>query len=470
MLFNSATFLLFFLVTYVAYLASMRHVSLQNFLLLLASYVFYSAWDVRFLALLILTTTVDYAAALAIEAARTRRAKKRYLLLSLVVNLGTLAIFKYFNFGVSTMATLIGSFGVEAHLPTLSIILPVGISFYTFQEISYTFDVYRGTLRAERRFFLFALYVSFFPQLVAGPIERASSLLPQLRSARSISGTDVRLGLEMVLVGFFKKVVLADTLAPIVEEVFDIPNHHSGAVVLLGVIAFAVQIYGDFSGYSLIARGISRMMGITLVVNFQSPYLASSPRDFWRRWHISLSTWLREYLYVPLGGSHIGSWRTFRNLMITMILGGLWHGAAWNFVLWGAYHGLLLVLAHALSGLRATYQRPVGSGVLLGRCITFPLILLGWVFFRSPTLTHVHAILHQLMFEFRWSEELYSYAVPVLLAYGTVILLQWREQRVGYGELLAGCPSPVKAFFYSFFLMSIATCGFRPIPFIYFQF
>ncbi len=329
MLFNSYCFWLFFLVVFVLY-AGLNH-KWQNRLLLVASYIFYGAWDWRFLSLIWISTVVDFFVALKIDEHRHssnhERQKKLWLIVSLCTNLGLLGFFKYCGFFVEEMGQLMDWLGVPLSLPSLSIVLPVGISFYTFQTMSYTIDVYRDQIRPVRDFEGFALYVAFFPQLVAGPIERSTHLMPQIIKPRQLTSDGYIEGLYLVLLGMFKKVVIADNMAIIVNAVFQSPvSQLSGLECLLGVYAFAFQIYGDFSGYSAIARGVSKFLGFDIMVNFNLPYFAQSPQEFWHRWHISLSTWLRDYLYIPLGGNRHGTARTYRNLMVTMVLGGIWHG------------------------------------------------------------------------------------------------------------------------------------------------
>ncbi len=341
MLFNSLEFVVFFAVVLALY--SVLNHPRQNALLLVASYVFYGAWDYRFLLLLIGTTLVDYAVGLAIDRRSDPAARRRILMFSIVANLGVLGVFKYFNFFADSLVEFAGLFGLSVSPVTLNIVLPVGISFYTFQSMAYTIDVYRGHLKPCRSLPDFALYVTFFPQLVAGPIERATHLLPQIYARRVMTAEKIGSGLSLIALGFFKKVVMADNLAPTVNEIFAKQGGYTAEEVLVGAIFFAFQIYGDFSGYTDIARGTSRVLGFELMDNFREPYFARSPSDFWQRWHISLSTWLRDYLYISLGGNRGGRLTTYRNLILTMLLGGLWHGAAWNFVWWGLYHGTLLV-------------------------------------------------------------------------------------------------------------------------------
>ncbi|MDA1306433.1 MAG: MBOAT family protein, partial [Acidobacteria bacterium] len=312
-------------------------------MLLVASYVFYGAWDYRFLSLLGISTIIDYVVALRMADAAGRH-RKAWLIVSLVTNLGLLGFFKYFNFFVDSGNALLIALGVDPMPMRLHIVLPVGISFYTFQTLSYTIDVYRGKLDPTRSLRDFALFVAYFPQLVAGPIERATHLLPQVLNPRRLSMPLLHQGLWLISWGLFKKMVIANNLAIVVDRTFAAGSGATGAEYLIAIYAFAFQIYCDFSGYSDIARGLAALMGIDLMVNFNNPYAATNPREFWRRWHISLSTWLRDYLYVPLGGNRGALWQTYRALMLTMLLGGIWHGAQWTFVVWGLYHGVWLAV------------------------------------------------------------------------------------------------------------------------------
>jgi D-alanyl-lipoteichoic acid acyltransferase DltB (MBOAT superfamily) len=343
MVFNSIIFLVFLAVVLLLYYR--LGFRAQNWMLVGASYLFYGWWDYRFVGLLLFTTVFDYFCALWIE--RESRTSRRRLLLasSMTVNLGVLCIFKYFNFFAGSLQRAFDVFGITLSFPTLHVVLPVGISFYTFLSMSYTIDVYRKELPATRNLLEFMLYVAFFPHLVAGPIVRASFLLPQCQKPRKIIPEEVANGIWLILMGFVKKVVIADRLSQVVAWGFSGGEPRVGnANSWLVIYAFAFQIYGDFSGYSDIARGISKLMGFELVVNFRAPYLVSDPASFWRHWHISLSTWLRDYLYIPLGGNRYGRLKTYRNLGLTMLLGGLWHGAGAAYVLWGLYHGALLAI------------------------------------------------------------------------------------------------------------------------------
>jgi D-alanyl-lipoteichoic acid acyltransferase DltB (MBOAT superfamily) len=385
-IFNSFQFFVFLAIVLTAYwLLSHRR---QNLLLLLASYVFYGWWDYRFLSLILISTVVDFFVAQRLHREVDRFRRRRWLFVSLGVNLGILAIFKYFDFFVDSAVSLLDSVGFAAHPPTLAIVLPVGISFYTFQTISYTFDVYRKRIEPERNLLTFGVYVAFFPQLVAGPIERAQHLLPQIQAVRVRPSIEkLWSGSWLILTGLFKKIVLADGLASVVQTRFDSPDQHGGLSLLIGVYAFAIQIYGDFSGYSSIARGVSRLFGIELMRNFEQPYLSTSISQFWRTWHISLSTWLWDYLYVPLGGNRRGTRRVYINLALTMLLGGLWHGAAWTFVVWGGLHGLYLS-AHRVVGAYEPRGRPVAPRIsdLWRVALTFHLVAFAWIFFRADSL------------------------------------------------------------------------------------
>ena len=342
MLFNSLVFLGFLSVVLMVY--PRLHWRRQNLFLLAASYYFYGTWDWRFTSLLMISTVVDYFVGQRIHMATEIRRRKLLLTISVMVNLGILGFFKYFNFFVDSLGVLLDGAGFDPHLPVLRIILPVGISFYTFQTMSYTIDIYRKRMEPTRNFIDFALFVSFFPQLVAGPIERARVLLPQIAAPRQVTRPMITSGLNLMLMGYLKKVAIADTLAPLVDQIFSQPAGLDTGTLLTGVYAFAFQVYGDFSGYSDIARGVSRLLGFELLENFNAPYLSRSITEFWRRWHISLSTWLRDYLYIGLGGNRKGEFRTYINLFLTMLLAGLWHGAAWTFVVFGALHGVYLTV------------------------------------------------------------------------------------------------------------------------------
>ena len=387
MLFNTITYAIFLPVVLALYWA-LRHKQ-QNVVLLIASYVFYGAWDYRFLALIWISTLIDYSVGLGLARTEDETKRKRMFLISVAANLGILGFFKYYGFFVDSFTSFMGNFGLAPNVPLFEVLLPVGISFYTFQTMSYAFDIYRRRMEPTKSLLNFATFVAFFPQLVAGPIERAVNLLPQIERERTRPPFEqLRSGLFLILLGLFKKVAIADAVAPIANDAFGNAGEVSSATLVLGVLAFALQIYGDFSGYSDIARGSSRLFGIELMRNFEQPYLSRSITEFWRTWHISLSSWLHDYLYVPLGGNKSGKWVTYRNLMLTMLLGGLWHGAAWTFVVWGGMHGLFLGIHRALGGYVPRGRPPVPRfrdipAVLL----TFASVSLLWVFFRADSLT-----------------------------------------------------------------------------------
>jgi alginate O-acetyltransferase complex protein AlgI len=393
MLFNSWSFPPFVaIVLALYYLMSRRG---QNAMLLVASYFFYACWDWRFLGLLVLSTSADWTLANLIKRDPTRQGAKRWVAASVALNLCFLGFFKYFNFFVDSADALLNSLGAPGFGRHLSVVLPVGISFYTFQSISYIVDVYRGDVEPARDPIDYALFVAFFPHLVAGPIMHSRDLLPQMQNPRHTTGEQVRAGLWLMLWGFFKKMVVSDNLASLVDSVYGAPAA-TGGHVLLATYAFAYQIYCDFSGYTDIARGAAKLMGFELMLNFNRPYLAVNPSDFWRRWHISLSTWLRDYLYIPLGGNRGGRLLTYRNLMVTMLLGGLWHGAAWNFVLWGFFHGVLLI-GHRLVEEWRLWPFEGRLARLFSRVVMFHLVCYGWLLFRATSFTQIRAFTRSLL-------------------------------------------------------------------------
>jgi D-alanyl-lipoteichoic acid acyltransferase DltB (MBOAT superfamily) len=397
-LFNSFIFWGFFAVVLIGY-RLLPHRA-QNLFLLLASYVFYGYWDYRFLALILISTVVDFFVAQRLVQGQRSSARRIWLGVSMVANLGMLGFFKYWDFFVAEANQGLMAIGVNSALPLLEVVLPVGISFYTFQTMSYTIDVYRGVTKPTNRPLDFALYVAFFPQLVAGPIERSSRLLPQILTPRTVDRRALEEGAFLIVSGLFRKVVIADNMAPIVNRVFSRPlDELTAGEALVGVYAFAFQIYGDFSGYSSIAKGVARWMGFDLMWNFRNPYFARSPSDFWRRWHISLSSWLRDYLYIPLGGNRGGRARTFRNLVLTMALGGLWHGAGWTYIAWGLYHGALLI-GYRLVGRDGGGEGARGEGSWWGRffatLVFFHLICVSWLLFRAESMDQVWAFFQAL--------------------------------------------------------------------------
>jgi alginate O-acetyltransferase complex protein AlgI len=469
LLFNSFHFALFFAVVYAGYLSLQGRLRVQNALLLAASYYFYGCWDVRFLGLLALTTVVDWFVALRIAACEAAAARRRWLLVSIGSNLSVLGFFKYFDFFTDNAVALLQALSLPASPVTLQILLPVGISFYTFQSIGYSVDVYRKQVQPVRRLTDFALFVAFFPQLVAGPIERAGQLLPQLLRPREISPARVDAGCFLVLWGLFQKLVLADNLAGIADPIFDAPERYSGADLWLGALAFTFQIYCDFAGYSDIARGVAKLLGFDLMLNFRLPYFARSPSEFWQRWHLSLSQWLRDYVYIPLGGNRGGEIRTLRNLMLTMLLGGLWHGAAWHFVAWGAYHGLLLVCFRW-----PRRARPLPRGLRVpfdvSRCVLmFVLTVIGWILFRASSL---EAVLHFMTnIGLTTSEDTSARARELLLLCSPLLAMQVAQYACD--DLLAPLrlPPVARGLFYALLVVAMLLFAVRSsMEFIYFRF
>ncbi len=393
MSFASVTFFLFCAGVFALYYARASR-GWQNGVVVAASYVFYAWWDWRFCSLMLISSLVDYGAGAGIAGSESPRRRKAWLWLSLCTNLGMLGFFKYFNFFAGNLAWLMEGIGLPLHPGTLKIILPVGISFYTFQTMSYTIDIYRRQFQPARDFGAYLAFVSFFPQLVAGPIERASHLLPQFMDVRRFDPARAWVGMRLIVWGLFKKMVMADNLAAVVDTVYAAPGGHSGPVLLLATVAFAFQIYGDFSAYSDIASGTAHLFGIDLMRNFAYPYFSKNVGEFWRRWHISLSTWFRDYVYIPLGGSRGSAGRTRFNLLATFALSGLWHGASWNFVIWGVLNGLGMMAGQAggRKDRSGPAQVPGGAGAwptipaLLAMLGTFAFICVTWVFFRAATL------------------------------------------------------------------------------------
>ncbi len=395
MLFNSLEFLLFLPTIFILYwFVFNRDLKTQNFLILLSSYLFYGWWDYRFLGLIFLSTIVDYFIGLNIDKQLSRKIQKQLLWLSIVFNLTILGFFKYYNFFVESWVDLFSALGYQfKNLWTLKIVLPVGISFYTFQTMSYTIDVYKKKLKPTEDFISFASFVAFFPQLVAGPIERATNLLPQILNKRVFNYDQASLGLKLILWGMLKKVVVADSLSPIVDDIFTNYNDLGGGVLWLGAIFFAFQIYCDFSGYSDIAIGTAKIFGFNLMTNFNFPYFSRNIGEFWRRWHISLSTWFRDYLYIPLGGSKGGKWQTIRNVFIIFLVSGFWHGANWTFIFWGLFHAILFLPSLLSNTNRKYINSVIGENghfpslrELTQVVVTFLFVTLGWIIFRSETI------------------------------------------------------------------------------------
>jgi len=408
-IFNSIIFLLFLPIVFLLYwFVFYKNLKSQNLLILVSSYVFYGWWDYRFLSLIFLSTIVDYIIGLNITKQDSEKKQKLLLWYSVLFNLSVLGFFKYYNFFVDSWIDLFGSIGYEIKsVWTLNIILPVGISFYTFQTMSYTIDVYRKKLEPTKDFISFASFVSFFPQLVAGPIERATNLLPQILNKREFKYEQGVQGLKLILWGMFKKVVIADSLAPMVDNIFSNYEDFGGGTLWLGAIYFAFQIYCDFSGYSDIAIGTSKLFGFELMSNFKFPYFSRNIGEFWRRWHISLSTWFRDYLYIPLGGSQEGKWKSIRNIFIIFLVSGFWHGANWTFIFWGLFHSILFLPSFVLNTNRKYTTSIIGENTFLPSPkefvqvgVTFTLVTIGWVFFRSESIVDSFVYLKKMVFQF----------------------------------------------------------------------
>jgi len=471
--FNSLHFVWFFVVVYGLY-RLLPHRG-QNWLLLVASYYFYAAWDYRFVALLAGSTLVDYSCGIVLGRLTDQRRRRLVMWLSIGFNLSMLGFFKYFNFFTDNLQALFAAIGWQLDFVTLRVLLPIGISFYTFVTMSYVIDVYRREVQPTRNLVDFAVFVAYFPHLVAGPILRATTLLPQIQRPRRIDATQVRDGLWLIAWGFFQKVFVADNLAPIASHVFAADAASTGVNVLLGTYAFAFQIYGDFAGYSNIARGTSKLMGIELIENFRFPYLVLTPQAFWRHWHISLSTWLRDYLYKPLGGSRGTAAQTRRNLLITMLLGGLWHGAAWTFLLWGFYQGVLLILYRPFEPAFAALRRARGFGEasrFAAWLLMFHLTCFGWLIFRAPSLGKLGELAHSLFLEFAPSTiDRTGILIPLLLYTTPLVIVHlveaWADEVLVVPRLRIG----VRYAIYVATLYLIILFGnFGGSDFIYFQF
>jgi D-alanyl-lipoteichoic acid acyltransferase DltB (MBOAT superfamily) len=475
MVFNSLQYLVFFPIVFGLYWQLKRRG--QNLLLLAASWFFYAMWDWRFLGLMLLTTGVDFGVGRYLALHEDERKRKLAFGLSLGLNLAVLGFFKYFDFFIGSAADLLRAFGFDGSEPTLRILLPVGISFYTFHGISYTFDVFRRDIEPADDLLDFAVFVAFFPQLVAGPIGRAHIQLPQFEHDRPrLTWDQARSGLCLILLGLFKKVAIADALAPFVDRTFTDAGSASWVNLLFGAYAFALQIYGDFAGYSDVARGSSRLLGIELPLNFEQPYLSRNMTVFWRTWHISLSNWLRDYLYIPLGGNRGGRVATYRNLMLTMLLGGLWHGASWTFVVWGGLHGFYLC-AH-----RAFTERPGGAGNAhnrVGRFTwddvlpalgTFHLVVFAWIFFRAESFTQAFDVITGILTLQGGLTEGGSLFLVGLLAVVTISIDLAQRNRETHTPMLALRPVAQGALYGVFVLAIILFSGGETVPFIYFQF
>lgn len=475
MLFNSLDYFVFLLIALIGFFL-LPHRFRWMWLLPLSAY-FYLSWNPAYGLVLLFSSIIGFTSGIILEDAKTERVRKVVMAVGVGINLCVLFVFKYFNFFNSTTRSLCEQLDLSWNIPHLELVLPIGISFYTFQKIAYTVDIYRREYPAERHFGYFLLYVCFFPQLVAGPIERASRLIEQLRAKQNFSWDNFYAGSQKILWGLFKKVVIADRVALYVNAIYNNPEQHNSTSCWLATYAFAIQIYCDFSGYTDIALGSAQLFGIKLMDNFKQPYFATTIRDFWRRWHISLSTWLRDYLYIPLGGSRLGPRRTQINLLITMLLGGLWHGASWNFVIWGGLQGIFLIASHETIDARDRLCANLGIPNWLRdnarRFFTFHLVCLSWVFFRANTLSDSMTILSR-MTHLDLAAPFQQINVFVYGGIGVLILLlveSLQTKRGSCRELLSRCNWPVRWACWYAMVFLITLLGVQgDAQFIYFQF
>ncbi len=482
MLFNSLDFAFFLPIVFILYwLVTVKNLKLQNFLIVVASYIFYGWWDWKFLSLIVFSTVVDYAVGRQLKIEENQLKRKFLLWTSILVNLGFLAFFKYYNFFLDNFITAFSLFGQDIQGNSLNIILPVGISFYTFQTLSYTIDVYKRRLDATEDFIAFSAFVSFFPQLVAGPIERATHLLPQFYKKRTFDYTKAVDGMRQILWGLFKKIVIADNCAELANQIFNNSADMNGSTLVLGAIFFTFQIYGDFSGYSDIAIGTSRLFGFDLMRNFNFPYFSRDIAEFWRRWHISLSTWFRDYLYIPLGGSRGGTWMKVRNTFIIFIVSGFWHGANWTFIVWGALNAIYF-LPLLLTNSNRNNIETVAQGKLLPSfkeislmLLTFGLTVFAWIFFRAENIGHAFSYISEIfsssLFELP-KRALMKEAFSTIFLVLTFVFVEWsgREGQYAIAELGLKWKRPLRYVVYYAIIFAIFWFGGKEQQFIYFQF
>jgi alginate O-acetyltransferase complex protein AlgI len=481
MLFNSLNFAIFLPIVFILYwFVTQKNLKLQNILLLVASYFFYACWDWRFLFLLIFSTFLDYFTGIKMSASSSRNKKKFWFWLSIIINLGFLGVFKYYNFFADSFATAVGNLGWHVNPVTLQIILPVGISFYTFHGLSYVIDIYYDRIKAEKNFIDYSVFVSFFPLLVAGPIERATHLLPQIQKKREFDYAKTIDGLRQILWGLFKKVVIADQCAEYANMIFNNSGAYSGLTLVLGAIAFAFQIYGDFSGYSDIALGTARLFGIELLRNFAFPYFSRDIAEFWRRWHISLSTWFRDYLYIPLGGSKGGMWMKIRNTFIIFLVSGFWHGANWTFIIWGALNALYIMPSIIFKTNRNNLDIVAKDRTLptlrefLSILLTFSLTVLAWIFFRAANVEQAFDYITRIFSSafvgpvFMPSQMLLTMVVPTIF----FVFIEWIGRREQYAIARFGfrLPAILRWGFYFLLIFIIFSFSGTEQQFIYFQF
>lgn len=433
MIFNSTVFFVFFIIVFILYWLFHQKKNAQNIIMLVSSLVFYGWWDWRFLSLIFISSFIGYFCGLKIEQSNKQRTRKNWMVVSVVTNLTILGFFKYFNFFAESLVEFTGMFGWHPGNVTLDIILPVGISFYTFQTLSYTIDIYRKEFKATQSFLNFFTYVAFFPQLVAGPIERAAELLPQIEKPRVFNKIWFKEGLVQIFIGLFRKVVIADNLAKYVDVVYGNPEYHNSSTLVIATVFYAFQIYFDFSGYSDIAIGTAKTIGFKFSKNFHLPYFSPTLTVFWRKWHISLSSWLKDYLYISLGGNRKGIKIQYRNLLITMLLGGLWHGSSWNFIIWGGIHGLILSVEKYLFSKNGFSFMKSKAYAVPGAIITFGLVCFAWIFFRAPTFSEAQTIITRIFaFDFQRPfmndvNIMSNILVALFLGLAVDCFLQWKK-------------------------------------------
>jgi D-alanyl-lipoteichoic acid acyltransferase DltB (MBOAT superfamily) len=473
MLFNSFQFAYFFAALFPAYWLLRKHYKWQNLLLLSAGYYFYANWNPKFLSLLVLSTVMDYFCGIAVDRIEAPRKRKAFVALSMALNLGMLGYFKYYNFFADSLQVALARMGLNVPLAQLNVVLPIGISFYTFQSMSYVIDVYRKDIKPTKNFIEFATFVSFFPHLVAGPIMRPTTLLPQVSNRRRFDLDQFYHGSYLIFWGLTKKVVVADNLAGYVNDLFGRWEQIDGGLALLAIYAFAFQIYCDFSGYTDAARGIAKCLGFELALNFNLPYFAANPQEFWARWHISLSTWLRDYLYIPLGGNRGGTVMLYRNLMLTMIIGGLWHGAAWTFVLWGFYQGVLLVGHRLAQPLLSRIQPKDAIDAACWKLVrvfaTFHFACFGWLIFRASSVAQVVGMTRAILQ--RPAIPAASYLVPISLCIIPLLIIQTIQYLSKDLDVMLKTPWYVRSVFYTLLFYAFILAGeFGGGQFIYFQF
>lgn len=478
MLFNTLNYAFFLPIVFVLYWYSgTKSLKIQNILLLLASYFFYACWDWRFLFLLIFSTGLDYFTGIKMFESKTKKSKQFWFWLSIIINLGFLGVFKYYNFFATSFADALSSLGIQTNFWILQVILPVGISFYTFHGLSYVIDIYKDRIQPERNVVDYSLFVSFFPLLVAGPIERATHLLPQIKKKRVFNYATAIDGLRQILWGLFKKIVIADNCAEYANTIFNHAGEHSSSTLVLGALFFTFQIYGDFSGYSDIALGTSRLLGIELLKNFNFPYFSRDIAEFWRRWHISLSTWFRDYLYIPLGGSKGGTLMKVRNTFIIFLVSGFWHGANWTFIIWG-FLNALFIIPSIIKGTNRINLNVVASGKLLpsikefiSMILTFSLTVFAWIFFRAKTVSDAFIYIKGIFTKTIFSVP-YDFPKTQIILIILFMLIEWIGREHNYAIEKFGFKWPIifRLAFYYIIIFSILYFGGKEQQFIYFQF